>query len=77
MHSSSENCIDIAHDLLNETTNKDITIERSHRDGGKMHGKDRHMLVKKIFTKTKMYVVKNDKQALRGKSVYVIDDLTR
>ena len=48
-NSSSENCIDITRNLLNEITNKDIKIERSHKDGRKIHEKDRHLLVKLSF----------------------------
>ena len=84
-HYSSENCIDITRNLLNEITNEDIKIERSHKDGRiihekdgrKIHEKDRHIFVKLSFYQDKMDVMKNIKQALRGKSVYVIDHLCR
>ena len=74
-HSFSENCIDIARKLLNDITNIDIKMERSHRDGRKMHGKDRHILIKLSYN-DKMDVMENAKQALQGKSVYVIHDQT-
>ena len=61
---------------MNEFTSKDIKIELSHSDGRKMHGKDRHILAKVYFYQDKMDVIKNVKQAQRGNSVYVIDDLT-
>ena len=75
-HSSSENCIEIARKLLNEITNKDFKIELSHRNTRKIHGKDRHILVKLSFYQDKMDVMKNVKHALRGKSVPIVDDLT-
>ena len=52
-HSSFENGIDITSDILKGITNNDIKIERSYRDGNEINGKDRHILVKFLFTKTK------------------------
>ena len=57
-HSHSENSVNIAKALLKKITDKDVNIERSHRDGRMVTGKERHVQVKVTSYQDKLEIIK-------------------
>lgn len=75
--SEGENCLELAKTILEEAGVPSCKIERAHRNGKFVHGRDRHLLVKLSFYQDKITVLKNSRQALASKPYYVIEDLTQ
>ena len=73
----TEDCLKIAADILTELGLPNPQIERAHRDGRSVPGRDRHLLVKMSFFQDKVKVMKEARRALAGKGFYIIDDLTK
>lgn len=72
-----EDCVEMAKRILEETGVPNCQIERAHRDGRVVNGRDRHLLVKLSFYQDKVTVLKNARRALADKPYYIIEDLTR
>ena len=71
-----ENCLEIVNKILSEVGLDSPKIERAHRDGKLVRGRDRHILVKLSFYPDKITTMKKARQALAPKPYYIIDDLT-
>ena len=52
------------------------TIERAHRDGKRVNGRPRHIIVRFLSYTSKIEVMKQRSIALEGQKIYIIDDLT-
>ena len=74
-HFHYENCVNIAKALFKEITDRDINIERSHRDSCMATDKDRHILVKVASYQDKLEIIKKANQVLKGRPDYLTDDL--
>lgn len=74
---SEEDCVVIAREVFRKIGVEDVQIERAHRDGRKIQGRQQHILVKMQKFQDKLYILKHSKQALGGCPYHVIDDLTR
>lgn len=73
----NEECQNIAKMILEEVGVPACRLERAHRDGRLVAGRDRHLLVKLSFYQDKIMVMKKARQALAGKPYYIVDDLTK
>ncbi|KAJ8019199.1 hypothetical protein HOLleu_42371 [Holothuria leucospilota] len=74
---SQENCLQIAKDVIAKVGIPDCHLERAHRDGRKINGRDSHILVKLTFFQDKVFVMKNARQALTNEGYYIVEDLTK
>ena len=72
-----EDCLKIASDILGKMGFPDRNLERAHRDGRIVEGRDRHILVKLSFFQDKVKVMKGARRLLEGENFYIIDDLTK
>ena len=52
-------------------------IERAHRDGKKLEGQPRHILVKMLRYKDKTMILKQARGTLQGAPFHICDDLTK
>lgn len=73
----NENCHEIAVKVLEEVGVPACRLERAHRDGRLVRGRDRHLLVKLSFYQDKITVMKKARQALTEKGYYIVEDLTK
>ena len=74
--SANENCISKATEYLSNLLQRDVKIERAHRDGRAPTGEDRHILVKCSFYQDKCHILQTAKASLRSSNIYIIEDLT-
>ncbi|KAJ8040757.1 LINE-1 type transposase domain-containing protein 1 [Holothuria leucospilota] len=72
-----EDCIKMAQEVISKIGVENCSIERAHRDGRSVEGRDRHLLVKLSYYQDKVFVMKHARQALEQETYYVIDDLTK
>ncbi|PIK43189.1 hypothetical protein BSL78_19945 [Apostichopus japonicus] len=72
-----ENCLTIASEVLQKAGVPNCHIERAHRDGKIVRGRDRHILVRVSFFQDKIKILKNARQALAEDPFYITDDLTK
>ncbi|KAJ8043294.1 hypothetical protein HOLleu_10318 [Holothuria leucospilota] len=72
-----EDCLKIASGILCKMGFPDPKLERAHRDGRAVEGRDRHILVKLSFFQDKVKVMKNARRLLEGENFYITDDLTK
>nr|XP_054760979.1 uncharacterized protein LOC129267274 [Lytechinus pictus] len=72
----SENCIAIVEDKLRSLFGISSKVERAHRDGKKVSGKPRHILVKLLSYRDKVEVMKKARDVLKKEKFFIIDDLT-
>ncbi|KAJ8050834.1 hypothetical protein HOLleu_04183 [Holothuria leucospilota] len=72
-----ENCLQIAKDVIAKVGISDCHLERAHRDGRKIIGRDSHILVKLTYFQDKVFVMKNARQALTNEGYYIVEDLTK
>lgn len=75
--SSNENCLEIAREVITKIGVPDCRLERAHRDGRYVAGRDRHILVKLTYFQDKISVLKNARRALSEERFYVVEDLTK
>ncbi|KAJ8045017.1 LINE-1 retrotransposable element ORF1 protein [Holothuria leucospilota] len=71
-----EDCIGNATKVFEEVGFPSVKIERAHRDGKIVNGRDRHLLVKLSFYQDKVSILSNARQALASKDYYIVEDLT-
>ncbi|KAJ8044593.1 hypothetical protein HOLleu_07378 [Holothuria leucospilota] len=76
-YANDENCLDIAREVFRKAGVADCRIERAHRVGRAVNGRDRHILVKLSFYQDKVTVLRNKRHALQNESYYVVEDLTK
>ena len=74
--SPNENCISKSTEYLSNLLQRDVKIERAHRDGRAPTGKDRHILVRCSFYQDKCDILKTAKVSFRSSNIYIIEDLT-
>lgn len=74
---SDEDPIKMASEVITKIGIPNCKIERAHRDGRNVPGRDRHLLVKLSYYQDKVTIMKNARQSLSDESFYVIDDLTK
>ena len=72
-----ENCLDIAKSVLEEVGIPSCRLERAHRDGRAVTGRERHILAKVSYYQDKVTALKNARRALTNRPYYIIDDLTK
>lgn len=72
-----ENCLDLAQSVLEEIGLPSCKLERAHRDGRFVPGRERHILVKLSYYQDKVTALKSARRALANKNYYIIDDLTK
>ncbi|KAJ8018114.1 hypothetical protein HOLleu_44073 [Holothuria leucospilota] len=75
--SEGENCLQIAAQIFEEAGVPQCKIERAHRDGKFVEGRNRHILVKCTFFQDKISILRNARNALQSKPYFIIDDLTQ
>ena len=76
-HSENEDCIQIAKTVFADVGLPDCRIERAHRDGKFVQGRDRHLLIKVSFYQDKLFLLRNAKAKLQNKPFFLTDDLTQ
>lgn len=59
-----ENCLEITKDVIAKIGIPDCRLERAHRDGRLVNGRDRHILIKLLYFQDKILIMKNARQAL-------------
>ncbi|KAJ8018451.1 hypothetical protein HOLleu_43552 [Holothuria leucospilota] len=74
---SDEDSIQKAMEVIAKVGVNNCKIERDHRDGRSVPGRDRHLLVKLSYYQDKVTIMKNARQALASENYYIIDDLTK
>lgn len=72
----NENCIAIAKEVFEKVGLTDCCIERAHRDGRTVEGRDRHILVKVSFFQNKLFILKNARKELEQHPFFITDDYT-
>ncbi|KAJ8026697.1 hypothetical protein HOLleu_31607 [Holothuria leucospilota] len=72
-----ESCLDLATVVLEEVGIPACKIERAHRDGRFVEGRERHLLVKVTFHQDMVQILKNARRALADKDYYIVEDLTK
>ena len=73
----SEDCIKIAETKLREYFGINSKVERAHRDGRKVVGKPRHLLVKLLSYRDKVEVMATARDVLKNENFFIVDDLTK
>ena len=55
----------------------EMKVERAHRDGKKLEGKPRHVLVKLLSYRDKVEIMKSSRVVLKDEKFFIVDDLTK
>ena len=71
-----EDCVQIAESILHKHFNITTKVERAHRDGKKIEGKSRHLLIKLLSYRDKLEVMRKNRGALKDERFFIVDDLT-
>lgn len=69
--------MEMAKDILAKVGVPDCQLERAHRDGRQVEGRDRHILVKLSFFQNKVTALRNQRRDLVTEPYYILDDLTK
>ena len=69
--------IQVAKTIFADMGLSDCTIERAHRDGKFVQGRDRHILIKLSFYQDKIFLLRNARSKLQNKPFFLTDDLTQ
>ncbi|KAJ8025020.1 hypothetical protein HOLleu_35107 [Holothuria leucospilota] len=73
---AEENPIEIAKEVFTKAGVENCRIERAHRDGRVVEGRNRHILVKVSFYMDKVTLLRNSRSHLSQEGYYLTDDLT-
>ncbi|KAJ8027812.1 LINE-1 type transposase domain-containing protein 1 [Holothuria leucospilota] len=73
---AEENPIEIAKEVFTKAGVESCRIERAHRDGRVVEGRNRHILVKVSFYMDKVTLLRNSRSHLSQEEYYLTDDLT-
>lgn len=73
---NDEECMAIAKSVYDKIGKPDCIIERAHRDGRPVEGRNRHILVKLSFFQDKLFILKNARKKLEQDTFFITDDLT-
>lgn len=71
-----ERPVDLAREIFVKVGVENCHIERAHRDGRVVEGRDRHILVKVLFYMDKVTLLRNSRSRLSEEDYFLIDDLT-
>ena len=71
-----EECVEIVEEIMRENFGMTTKVERAHRDGRRMEGRPRHILIKFLSYREKVDVIRRAREILKDKSYFVVDDLT-
>ena len=71
-----EECVQIVEDILRNHFNIDRKVERAHRDGRKVEGRQRHILIKLLSYRDKIDIMRKNREVLKNESFFIVDDLT-
>ena len=72
-----EDCVEAVEGLLRSKFEMNTKLERAHRDGRKLEGRPRHILVKFLSYREKVDVMRRAREALKDERYFVVDDLTQ
>ena len=73
---AGENPIEIAKAVFTKAGVENCRIERAHRDGRMVEGRNRHILVKVSFYMDKVTLLRNSRSHLSNEEFFLTDDLT-
>lgn len=73
---TGENPVEIAREVFQKAGVENCRIERAHRDGRVIEGRNRHILVKVSFYMDKVTLLRNSRSHLSDEDYYLTDDLT-
>ena len=51
-------------------------VERAHRDGRRMDGRPRHILIKLLSYRDKVDIMRRARETLKNERYFIVDDLT-
>ena len=71
-----EDCIVIVEEKLRVHFGIQSKVERAHRDGKRVEGRPRHIIVKLLSYRDKVEVMKKARDVLKNERFFIIDDLT-
>ena len=74
--SAEEDCLAAAKEIFAEVGLPEYKLERAHRSGKLVPGRERHILAKVAFFQDKVFIMKHARGALAEKSHFIIDYLT-
>ncbi|XP_072162942.1 uncharacterized protein [Diadema setosum] len=72
-----EDCAHIVEDILRSKFKMTTKVERAHRDGRKVEGRPRHILIKFLSYREKVDVIRRAREILKDERYFMIDDLTQ
>ena len=72
-----EDCVEIAEEMLRTKFEVTTKVERAHRDGKKMDGRPRHILIKFLSYREKVDIMRRARAVLKDEAYFVVDDLTQ
>ncbi|XP_071488215.1 uncharacterized protein [Diadema antillarum] len=72
-----EDCVEAVEGLLRSKFEMETKLERAHRDGRKVEGRPRHILVRFLSYREKVDVMRRAREALKDERCFVVDDLTQ
>ena len=71
-----ENCIETAEEILSTKFEVTTKVERAHRDGRRMDGRPRHILIKLLSYRDKVDIMRRARETLKNERYFIVDDLT-
>ena len=71
-----EDPVAIVEEILHTKFNLNTKVERAHRDGRKVDGRPRHILLKFLSYREKVDVMRRAREALKDENYFITDDLT-
>ena len=71
-----EDPVTIVEEILHTKFNVNTKVERAHRDGRKVDGRPRHILLKFLSYREKVDVMRRARETLRDENYFFTDDLT-
>ena len=72
-----ENCAEIVEEILRSKFAAPTKVERAHRDGKKVDGRPRHILVKFLSYRDKVDIMRRARDTLKTERYFIVDDLTQ
>lgn len=72
-----EDCMKLATEVIGKIGIANCKLERAHRDGRSVPGRERHLLIKLSYYQDKVGIMKNARRMLESENYYVVDDLTK
>ena len=76
-HGERESCNEIVEEIIRTKFEEPTKVERAHRDGKKVDGWPRHILVKFLSYRDKIDIMRRARDTLKNERYFVVDDLTQ